>query len=184
MLKRYFLDTEFNEDGRIIDLISLGLVCDDGREYYAISAEFDPNTCNNWVKANVLPLLPPNDYSFTWCNPSGVSYVSPLWKPRGAIASELIEFVGANQGIEPQFWAYFADYDWVALCQLYGPMVALPKGMPMYCNDIRQLSEELGRPPLPNQEGTEHDALQDAKWNYQVWQYLMAMRSPQLFGAR
>ena len=171
-MKRYFLDTEFNEDGRIIDLISIALVCDDGREYYAASTEFDPNTCNDWVKTNVIPLLPPTDYNFTWYNPSGVNYTSPLWKPRQAIAQELIEFVGINQGVEPQFWAHVADYDWVALCQLYGTLVNRPKGMPMYCNDLKQLHEELNRPPLPNQEGIKHDALQDARWNYQAWQTL------------
>lgn len=32
---KYFLDTEFHEDGKTIDLISIGIVAEDGREYYA-----------------------------------------------------------------------------------------------------------------------------------------------------
>mgnify|MGYP007132577418 CR=1 FL=1 len=39
---RYFLDTEFQEDGETIRLISLALVADDGREFYAQAAEYDP----------------------------------------------------------------------------------------------------------------------------------------------
>ena len=41
MAYRYFYDTEFIEDGRIIDLVSIGVVDEHGREYYAISTEFD-----------------------------------------------------------------------------------------------------------------------------------------------
>jgi len=37
---RYWYDTEFIEDGSTIDLISIGIVAEDGREYYAISTEF------------------------------------------------------------------------------------------------------------------------------------------------
>ena len=38
---RYFYDTEFIENGRTIELISIGVVAEDGREFYAISTEFD-----------------------------------------------------------------------------------------------------------------------------------------------
>lgn len=41
---KYFFDTEFIEDGRTIDLVSIGIVCEDGREYYAVSAEADLRT--------------------------------------------------------------------------------------------------------------------------------------------
>ena len=34
---RYFYDTEFLEDGETIDLISIGIVAEDGREYYAVT---------------------------------------------------------------------------------------------------------------------------------------------------
>ena len=36
---KYFLDTEFIEDGKTIDLISLGIVCEDGRELYLQNSE-------------------------------------------------------------------------------------------------------------------------------------------------
>ena len=36
---RYFYDTEFIDNGRIIDLISIGVAAEDGREFYAVSAE-------------------------------------------------------------------------------------------------------------------------------------------------
>ena len=41
---RYFYDCEFIEDGRTIELVSIGVVAQDGREFYAVSTEFDPDT--------------------------------------------------------------------------------------------------------------------------------------------
>ncbi|MEO0869841.1 MAG: hypothetical protein AAFY17_15665, partial [Cyanobacteria bacterium J06642_11] len=56
---RYYLDTEFIEDGHTIDLISIGLVAEDGREYYALNVDCDWSKANNWVKQHVLGSLPP-----------------------------------------------------------------------------------------------------------------------------
>ena len=77
---RYFYDTEFIEDGRTIELISIGVVAEDGREYYAVSTEFDPERAGSWVRANVLPKLPPP--------------ASQLWRSRSQIRLDLEEFFG------------------------------------------------------------------------------------------
>ena len=36
---RYFYDCEFIEDGTTIDLVSIGIVAQDGRELYLVSTE-------------------------------------------------------------------------------------------------------------------------------------------------
>lgn len=145
---RVWFDTEFIEDGRTIDLISIGLVRQDGQEYYAECAECDHTRASDWVKVNVLTHL---------CGPV---------KPRAVIAQEVAAFVGSK----PEFWAYYADYDWVALCQLYGTMMELPKGWPMFCLDIKQTAHVIGNPKLPEQGEGEHDALADARWNRIAWE--------------
>jgi hypothetical protein len=66
---RYFYDTEFIDNGRTIELISIGVAAEDGREYYAISTEFDPERAGSWVRKHVLPKLP--------------SPASPLWRRGG-----------------------------------------------------------------------------------------------------
>lgn len=53
---RLFIDTEFS-DFIDCDLISIGIVSEDGREFYAERNDFDLSRCNNFVKAAVLPLL-------------------------------------------------------------------------------------------------------------------------------
>jgi hypothetical protein len=155
-MTNWFLDTEFDEDGKTIELISIGLVSDEKpeRQYYAISSEFDPEHCNSWVKANVLPKL--GDWPRTG---------------RGLIAQNVRDMVLSSK--KPiAFWGYFADYDWVVLCQLFGRMVDLPDGFPQYCNDIKQLMQMLRvlKSELPRQTKTsEHNALSDARWNKEAW---------------
>jgi hypothetical protein len=91
-------------------------------------------------------------------------------KLRSEIAKEVVEFAG----IKPEFWAYFADYDWVVLCQLFGTMMDLPKGWPMYCRDVKQLCDSVGNPALPAQMDQEHHALADAMWTKLAWETLKA----------
>lgn len=143
---RYWFDTEFIEDGRTIDLVSIGIVAEDGRELY-LEFDVDYRRASQWVKDNVIAHL------------EGV----PTSREQGARIIQ--EFCGQN----PEFWAYYADYDWVALCQLFGTMMDLPKGWPMFCRDLKQLAEAT---PLPEQDKGEHHALADARWTRDAWQYL------------
>jgi hypothetical protein len=151
---KFWFDTEFHEDGRTIDLISIGVVAEDGREYYAetdFAAEKAGYT--DWLKANVQPHL---------------SRGGEAERSRQIIRRELVEFMGDA----PEIWAYYADYDWVALCQLHGTMMDLPKGWPMYCRDLKQLVDQCGNPHLPAQTTTEHHALADAIWTKDTWLWL------------
>ncbi|NJN10029.1 MAG: 3'-5' exoribonuclease, partial [Richelia sp. RM1_1_1] len=92
----------------------------------------------------------------------------PAWKNKKDIAQDIIEFCHS----EPEFWAYYADYDWVVLCQLFGTMMDLPSSFPMYCNDIKQLCNSVGNPKLQKQLTNQHHALHDARWCKQIYDYL------------
>ncbi|MFE6967092.1 3'-5' exoribonuclease domain-containing protein [Agromyces sp. NPDC057679] len=137
---KVFFDTEFIEDGRTIDLLSIGIVREDGATYYAEPAETDRSRASAWVIENVFPHL-----------------TGPV-KPRQVIAQEIVEFAGER----PEFWAYVAAYDWVALCQLYGRLLDIPAGWPKHCNDLKQEARRLGA-RLPK-DGLNHNALVDAVW--------------------
>lgn len=51
-----FIDTEFT-DFIQIDLISIGLVTEDGREFYAERNDYRREDCSDFVVSSVLPLL-------------------------------------------------------------------------------------------------------------------------------
>ena len=73
---------------------------------------------------------------------------------------------------QPEIWADYGSYDWVAVCQLFGKMIYLPDGMPMYINDIQQEARRLGMSEngLPEQETGAHNALEDAEHVQVLWQ--------------
>ncbi len=163
---KFFLDTEFIESGAqySVQLISIGIVAEDGREFYAISSEYDSSRASPWVKEHVLlPLLAENPTEFFSLN---------------EIAAKVVAFVWPDEAREkPEFWGYYADYDWVVFCQMFGAMMDLPKGFPMYCRDIKQLCDEKGNPDLPKQGKGEHNALADARWNKAAFEFLRSRGS-------
>ncbi len=65
------------------------------------------------------------------------------------------------------------DYDWVAFCQIFGTMMDLPKGFPMYCRDLKQWADDLGV-GVPAQDTQEHNALNDARWNLKCYRFLQS----------
>lgn len=173
---RYWLDTEFIEDGRTIDLVSIGLVADDGREFYAEVDGVDLSKASDWVKENVIAHLwsqqPDKREGNVWIRDGG----SGGLLSRQHIAREIEVFCDPATYGKPEVWAYYADYDWVALCQLFGRMIDLPKGWPMFAMDVKQLAVSLGDPRLPPEGKDEHHALADARWNKRAWDFLTALQ--------
>lgn len=208
-MAKYFMDCEFLEGTQgktifgikygqtkpTIDLISIGIVSEDGREYYAISKDFNLKEAWNrydevlnklpahntelqsdvllarhtagfkkvyWIRENILkPIYDDlcakrSTYEKThhWELAEPFSYKSMKYlinrygKTNKQIAKEIKEFVGYDlpeyhlNGNTPKFYGYFADYDWVAFCWLFGRMMDLPKGFPMYCIDLKQVLDE------------------------------------------
>jgi hypothetical protein len=160
---RVWFDCEFMEDGKSIDLLSIGVVGEDDSSYYAEITDVDRRKANPWVRENVLPLL------------SG----EPLWqRTRKQVTADLIEFAGDK----PEWWAYYADYDWVVLCQLYGTMMDLPTSWPMYAYDLKQMADEsdvwIDLEAIPR-VGAEHHALTDATWCRDAWRHIIEQRMRQ-----
>jgi hypothetical protein len=152
---RYFYDCEFIEDGATIELISIAFVDESGeRELYLVSTEFDPERAGPWVRRNVLDKLP---------SPS-----SDAWQSREVIRQRVLEFLTAN-GNQPELWAWYAAYDHVVLCQLWGTMPKLPRALPRFTRDLRQLWQEAGSPRFPPEPVDAHDALADARFNVVRW---------------
>lgn len=154
---RYFYDCEFIEDGNTIELVSIGVVEEGGREFYAVSTEFDPDRAIPWVRRNVLDKLP--------------APADPAWRTNERIRTDLYEFLTApGDGIE--LWAWYAAYDHVVLCQMWGAMPALPRAIPRFTNELRTAWEFAGRPELPPAPKDQHDALADARHNLARWRVI------------
>jgi len=211
-----------------IDLISIGIVAEDGREYYAISKDFNLREAweryqinevdmdgvyfqqkEYWIRENVLRPI----YAGLYLN-NYFSGENDLWnfdyktmkrlinkygKTNAEIADGIKQFVGTKETIgnwqeikdkmNTQFYAYYADYDWVAFCWLFGKMNDLPEGFPMYCIDLKQMFDEKEAKINHNAEvkwdlkklshypkqTNEHNALADARWNQELYKFIQSL---------
>jgi hypothetical protein len=155
----FFFDTEFIERGpdEPVRLISIGLVKADGTSYYA-ETDVDLSLCDDWLHQNVVPHL-----NRTKFGGAGL--------PREQIRDDILTFVG---NYRPEFWGYVADYDWMLMAQLFGRMMDMPRGWSKLCLDLKQWMYHLGvkKAELPVQTGAAHNALEDARWNRDVYEYL------------
>lgn len=156
---KYFIDTEFIEGFKkplfgkrrhFIDLVTIGIHREDGKSLYLLSKEWSFNDADEWVKDNViLPLY--KEYVSGDCR--NITSVNNFQKLLGfeneQIKNTLLDFFGcwrdqlfwrAPDGIE--VYGYYSDYDWVLFCSLFGRMIDLPKGFPMYCKDLKQMLDE------------------------------------------
>lgn len=161
-------DTEFLEDGKTIELISIGMVREsDGAELYAVNRDMPVRRIRKspWLMANVVPNLPQAHGDWRNLMPKRWLYdeASPYVYSQKRIAEKVRRFITADP--DPQLWAWYGAYDHVVLCQLWGAMVDLPTGIPMWTNDVQQEWARLGDPEvIPEQDPSGlHNALADAR---------------------
>jgi hypothetical protein len=159
-------DTEFLEDGHTIELISIGMVREDGARLYMINQELDFGKllANDWVMENVVPHLPIR------LGADGVPewYLQHKDMPRAVTRRYIQNYVKdfVLELPEPVLWADYGAYDHVVLAQLFGRMIDLPDGFPMWTGDLQQEAARLGYPKLDLDETigqNEHHALADAE---------------------
>ena len=155
---KYFYDTEFLEDGKTIELISIGIVAEDGREYYAINDDmpYDRIAKDAWLMDNVVAHL---------------GHGRKISKTQ--IRDEVAVFL-YSEDEDVELWADYAAYDHVVLAQLFGKMIDLPSWVPMFTNDLQQRLRDLGHPRVPEQESGQHNALDDARRVKTVLDYVEA----------
>jgi hypothetical protein len=163
-------DCEFLEDGETIKLISIAIVAEDGEFFYAINEDmpFSSISKHKWLMTHVMPSLPVRrGYNSPWdTEHPDFQFVMP----RTDIAEGARKFI--TRYTDPRLWAWYGAYDHVALCQLWGRMIDLPHGVPMFTNDLKQEAVRLGSPRLPEQPSGAHNALQDAWHNQTVRRFL------------
>ncbi len=159
---KYFVDTEFvyttGTGGATIYPLSIGVVAEDGREFYRVNEAAIHNTrvtrnLQAFVKEHVIPVL--------FKDPAirdGVT-VSPL----ADIANDLRAFIGDD--ITPQFVGEYAAFDYVVLSTIMGGFDKWPEDWPMHIRDLMQESCPESVSALP------HNALADARAVRDAWRW-------------
>lgn len=176
-MTKIFGDTEFLENGISIKPISFAYVAESGEEYYAINNDLDLMARayeHPWLRKNVLnklPLYMDFDGDLVW-DQSHEDYDKV--KSLHDIKDDIKHFVlGFNN---PEIWYDHGAYDHVLVAQLFGTMIQLPVGFPMWFHELQQ---ELEREPsfVPKEQpGGLHSALADARWIRETYKALEAHR--------
>ena len=175
-----YFDTKFTGLHKDTTLISLGIVSEDGKKFYAEFTDYDKSQCDDWIVENVtseLLHLKPK----IWEN--GVAD-SQIVGNRKEVLYALKDWLQQFDSV--QFVSDVCHYNFVLLIDLFGTAWDLPKNISPSCHDINQdisvyyeISErdalDLSREEIVKElcgyeiEGRKHTALYDAEVIWEIY---------------
>lgn len=113
---KLFLDCEFTGLQQKTTLVSIGIVSEDGREFYAELDDYDRSQVSPWIEENVLDNLNfKGDRSVAYAEGERVSYQ----EPREKIVEALRRWLSQFESVE--VWGDVLAYDWILFCELFDP---------------------------------------------------------------
>ena len=182
-----FLDTEFTGLHQQATLISLALVAENGRAFYAEFTDYDASQCDDWVQQHVLAhtrwLREPDPTPGRW-----QEYALTLCLgDRAGVRLAVEDWLGQFNRLE--IWADCPAWDWVLFCELFGGAFGLPEHIYYLPFDlvtlfkVRKLEPDAdreafvgwSRPDESAGEEVRHNALYDARLGMACLSKLMEM---------
>ncbi len=160
-----FLDTEFTGLHKNTTLISIGLVTETGKKFYAELTDYDKSQVDEWIQENVIDNL---NYSR-----GDNDYNTPDWFYHGDkdfVSEKLGEWLSQFESVE--IWSDCLAYDWVLFCDLFGSALEIPSNVFYIPFDLCTLFKVVGIDPDISREqfagldvssSNKHNALWDAQ---------------------
>lgn len=168
-MTKVFLDTEFTGLHKNTTLISLGLISDCGKTFYAELTDYDKSQVDNWIYDNVIVNL-------RLSIPTGLAFQADINGndftvngDKNVIKNTLSEWLSQFDSV--QIWSDCLSYDWVLFNDVFGHAFNIPKNVSYIPMDICTLFQINGiNPDISREEfiensveGKKHNALYDAK---------------------
>lgn len=167
---RYYVEAKYQElpvgeDDKCVafELLSVGISCDDGREYYAVNMDAD------WIEANADPRLRDTVIPQLGAHSN--------YRRAHQIGREVLQFLKPTHDADPtELWGWYGAHTYVTLTSfLKGTTQDLPDYIPGWINDVRQIALRHHNPVLPPQVNGEHNALADARHAMFLHKFLEAL---------
>jgi hypothetical protein len=161
---KIFFDTEFTGLHQETTLISIGLISECGKTFYAELTDYDKNQIDDWLQKNVIDnlILTVQDNCADNNN----------WRLLGDTSSvkEALT-VWFAQFEQVEIWSDCLSYDWVLFNQIFGHAFSIPKNVYYIPFDIctlfyaRGINPDVSREEYANftDNSQKHNALWDAK---------------------
>ena len=156
--EKLFLDTEFTGLHQQTTLISLGIVAESGKSFYAEFSDFDPDQVTDWLTEHILHKLSFQDKAPGYLQTQNQTH----WKLKGDqsfIRQHLHTFL--QQFSEVEIWSDCLAYDWVLFCELFGGSLHLPKNVFYMPFDLVTLFHLKGIDPNTTRETFVQEELQE-----------------------
>jgi len=165
-----YFDTEFTGLHKDTTLISIGIISEDNRTFYAELRDYDKSQVDDWLQEHVIDNL----YLTNLFGEEGI--VLPITSTdfimtgnMKEVATELKKWIKQFDNIK--IWSDCLAYDWVLFNHLFGHAFNLPKNIYYIPFDICTLFEikgidaDISREEFINNSvtGNKHNALYDAK---------------------
>lgn len=131
-----YFDTEFTGLHKGTTLISIGIVAENGKKFYAEFSDYDESQCDNWIKENVTKhtILEGNEILAKRLGKD--SNTTVVLGSKADIRYELGEWL--KRFDEVQFVSDVCHYDMVLLIDIFGTAFGLPGNVSAACHDINQ----------------------------------------------
>lgn len=195
-MKKIFFDTEFTGLHQNTTLISIGLISDCGKTFYAELNNYDKSQVDEWLQKNVIDKLIMSEpqtgedeyYNATRANDNPVgndlynSYSVQLRGNTETIKKELERWLSQYDQVE--IWSDCLAYDWVLFNQIFEHAFNIPKNVYYIPFDICTLFKMKGFNPDISREKygcgehysemPKHNALWDARVIKMCYEKLMS----------
>lgn len=158
-----YFDTEFTGLHKDTTLVSIGIISEDGRTFYAELTDYDKTQVDDWLQEHVINNLA---RSIGELSRMADKVVHGNIKE---VSEALIKWV--SQFDDVKIWSDCLAYDWVLFNHLFGHAFNLPNNIYYIPFDICTLFEIKGIDPDISREefinnsviGNKHNSLYDAK---------------------
>jgi hypothetical protein len=162
-----YFDTEFTGLHKNTTLISIGIISEDGKTFYAELNDYDKSQVDEWIQSNVIDNL--------YLKPVDIGKIDMIDEEYNVVGNkEYIKQVLSywlTQFNDIEIWSDCLAYDWVLFNDLFGHAFNMPDNVCYIPFDICTLFKIKGIDPDINREefinnsikGKKHNSLYDAK---------------------
>ena len=127
---KIFFDTEFTGLHKDTTLISIGLISENGRQFYAELTDYDESQCDDWIEENVINHL-------LWKNPNDMEFINNYhYGSKTMIKLALKNWLLQFDSVE--LVSDVCHYDMLLFINLFGKAFDLPDNICPACYDINQ----------------------------------------------
>lgn len=168
---KIFFDTEFTGLHQKTTLISIGLISECGKKFYAELTDYDETQIDEWLQENVINNLYLDGYD----NDANLND----WKIKSDsddVKTALEVWIAQFEEVE--IWSDCLAYDWVLFNQIFGHAFSIPKNVYYIPFDICTLFQAKGIDPDISREDFAKDylvkvAFQSGKKHNAMWDALV-----------